>query len=424
MKNLILGSVLALSSSFVFAGELQDRAQVHQQVSDWFNQGNYSDLEKMYLHFRDDHVRTSGGTFALDEEFYSGLLNNLYGKTGIISPDDVIWRQDEISLKKWMAQFPKSPAPRIAYAELLHSHGWAYRGESTIDTVEEKNWAPFHQYIRSSRQYLNSIKSLSKKDPHWYVESLSIAIVENLSEAEYKTILDEAAAKYSYYYNIYYTAVQHYLPIWGGSFKELDDLANYAAQKTQSSDGDDMYARIYWSVEGKGANGQFKFRQDTFVDWERMKKGLDDIIIKYPSDWNITHYAYLACRANDQIKTAELFKKIPDYARENWPRPVTKENYYFCKFFSENRNDQYITFLDKNGNAVTPIAIKKYREYMDALDSLRKANQDEITEMSLNSLPVEERNKKAKEQSEYLQNQRNIFDKKYHEFVEAMIAGD
>jgi hypothetical protein len=218
MKNLILGSILALSTSSVFAGELQDRAQVQQQVSDWFNQGNYSDLEKMYRHFRDDHVRTSGGTFALDEEFYSSLFNNLYGKTGTLSPDDVIWRQDEISLKKWMAQFPTSPAPRIAYAELLRMHGWAYRGEDTSDKVKVKNLPPFHKYIRSSRQYLNSIKDLSKKDPHWYVESLLIAIVENLSENEYKTILDEAVEKYPYYYNIYYTAVQHYLPIWGGKF--------------------------------------------------------------------------------------------------------------------------------------------------------------------------------------------------------------
>jgi hypothetical protein len=185
-----------------------------------------------------------------------------------------------------------------------------------------------------------------------------------------------------------------------------------------------MYARIYWSIEAKGSNGQFKFPNETYVDWDRMKKGLDNIILKYPSDWNITHYAYLACRAKDQVKTAELFKNIPDYVRENWPRPVNDENYYFCKFFSENRNDKYFTFLNENGRAVTPVVIKKYKEFKANVDFYRKEQIDQLVKMNPNSLSVEEGKIKFKELAEYLQRLQNVSREKYKEYLDALASGD
>ncbi|AXI03936.1 hypothetical protein HYN46_14470 [Aquirhabdus parva] len=328
-------------------------------MEDLFIQGNYAELEKIYHHIKDNDVRTGSGINALDEEFYNGLWSNIYQ----VPPKFKVWDDDEKSLKKWMVQFPTSPAPRIAYAKLLLEHGWAYRGYATSDNVGKMDWKPFQQYALSSQQYLKSIKKLSASDPQWYVVSLQTALVTDKDEASYQSLLNEAATKFPEYYGIYYSALTHYLPMWGGSFDALDHLANFAAEKTKQKDGDELYARIYWGIEGEAANGRFNWVKDTKLDWARMKVGLNGIIAKYPSDWNINHYAYLACTAKDQPQTALLFKQINGYVKENWK---SRFSYGYCQAYASNTLEEYNKDLNANGMTLDPVARQKYHEYMAA----------------------------------------------------------
>ena len=69
-----------------------------------------------------------------------------------------------------------------------------------------------------------------------------------------------------------------------------------------------MYARIYWAAS------QYQYGprlfQDSLVDWERMKKGVDDVLAQYPDEWNLQNFAKFACLANDRDKTIELLDKV------------------------------------------------------------------------------------------------------------------
>ena len=69
-----------------------------------------------------------------------------------------------------------------------------------------------------------------------------------------------------------------------------------------------MYARIYWSAS------QTQYGRDLFTDsdviWEKMKKGIDDVLKRYPDQWNINNFALFACLANDKEKARELFNLI------------------------------------------------------------------------------------------------------------------
>jgi len=75
----------------------------------------------------------------------------------------------------------------------------------------------------------------------------------------------------------------------GGSVEKLESFANYAVQKTRSEDGNIAYARIYMHVYGD-YNDIFK---DTKVSWRKLKIGFDEMVKKYPDNWNFNYYAKL-----------------------------------------------------------------------------------------------------------------------------------
>jgi hypothetical protein len=50
----------------------------------------------------------------------------------------------------------------------------------------------------------------------------------------------------------------------------------------------------------------------TPADWKKMKAGFDDIVKRYPDDWNYNHYAWFACVARDAATTKQAFEKVGD----------------------------------------------------------------------------------------------------------------
>ncbi len=350
----------------VFAGEREDKLQTCTSINTLYKQGKYSELEKIYQQYRDNSSRTPSGVDRLSQEFYASFFWDLYKEDLMISPKSPIWNKHEKSLKKWGAEFPSSPAPRLLYAELLRQHGWAYRGGGYNDTVKTENWTPFYQYISRAKQSLSSTKLMSAQDPQWYVQALDIAKTGGWYNVTYDDLLVEATKKYPGYYPIYFTATQHYLPKWGGDTQALEKLASFAADKNKS-DGDALYARVYWVVKEDDID-VYDLSIKTFNNWDRIKKGFNDIIAKYPSEWNIAHAAYFACHAKDQAETAQLFKRIESYVKEDWDWSDRKDGYryYYCKAFAENKMDEYFQTLREDGGVGDPITKQKYHEYLDA----------------------------------------------------------
>ena len=55
---------------------------------------------------------------------------------------------------------------------------------------------------------------------------------------------------------------------------------------------------------------------------ERMKGGFDDLMARYPdSQWNLQHYAYFACRADDGKTFKELLPKLAVKLPYTMPAP-------------------------------------------------------------------------------------------------------
>lgn len=159
------------------------------------------------------------------------------------------------------------------------------------------------------------------------------------------------------------------MPKWSGSKKQIETAANYAVKRNTAASGQEMYARVYISIERDMDYRGKKLQQETLMNWPRMKQGLDTIITHYPSGENINRYAYLACQHNDQQQAAKLFTRIANYEKASWP--LDKDSYYYCKAFSENRSAENLRIVQTYGSA-DPIAQQKYIAYEAAYQAYRK----------------------------------------------------
>lgn len=164
---------------------------------------------------------------------------------------------------------------------------------------------------------------------------LTVAKAQSWSENEFYKLLDEALDKHPQFYEIYFRAIDYLQPKWHGSIQEIEEFANYALSKSNKYEDNGMYARIYWYVS------QAEYGHDLFtkskVKWEKMKLGINDVIAKYPDQWNINNFAVFSCLANDKKMTRKLMSMIEG-------RPIIsvwKDGRFFerCKEFGLKNNN-------------------------------------------------------------------------------------
>lgn len=54
-----------------------------------------------------------------------------------------------------------------------------------------------------------------------------------------------------------------------------------------------------------------------------MKRGIADVLKRYPDQWNINNFAHFACLAGDRDETAKLTARVTDSIPEAWANDAT-----------------------------------------------------------------------------------------------------
>jgi hypothetical protein len=54
-----------------------------------------------------------------------------------------------------------------------------------------------------------------------------------------------------------------------------------------------------------------------------MKRGIVDVLKRYPDQWNINNFAHFACLAGDRKETARLTALVTEPIREAWAKDAT-----------------------------------------------------------------------------------------------------
>jgi len=298
---IVILSAIAMQAT-AHAGELEDRSAIARQVSALFEAERFDELDRMAEEFRTRESRTSSGLWKLTM-YYMGLYVQRDGPL-----DEAYFDKVDQLFQKWAAQSPDSTVAHTGYAISLVNRAWFYRGDGWASDVPKDAWKPFHEFLEKARLYLMDHKQVSDKDPVWFDTMLVIATGENWPLDRFLALVEEASAKHPYFYRIYFKAIDYLLPKWHGDKAMIEEFANLAVEKTHEREGVGMYARIYWYAS------QFQFGTKLFTDsnvvWDRMAAGIDDVLTRYPDQWNINNFAHFACLARDREKAAELLARI------------------------------------------------------------------------------------------------------------------
>lgn len=309
-----------LSDQYSPRDEYAAREDIMAAVQDSLWNRRFEELEAMADAFRTQKVRTPSGRWRLSL-FYAGL-----SRFQESMPENA-----QSLVDAWIAAYPQSSAAHIGYAVMLLSEAWTLRGKGFASTVDDSAWEPFHATVEHARKYLMAHKALAAGDPHWYVAMAEIATIQGWPDAEFDALLREAFDREPSYTDTYFEATNRNLPKWGGNAEKVERFAREAVDRTKATEGFGLYARIYFSA-WNSQYGEDLF-EESAIDWTTMSKGIDDVLARYPSQWNINHFAYFACLAGDYGKALDLMERI-EY------QPMTHIwggwlSYFRCKWWAE-----------------------------------------------------------------------------------------
>lgn len=294
------------------------RMEIEREVSTALLNDDFAKLEALATEYGDPAARTPSGLYK-HSLFYGGVASVFdYARAN----DAVAWQQMDDRLEAWRDAYPASATARLARAQAHVARAWNYRGTCYAQCVDEAAWAPFREHIELARQALEEDKAIAATDPHWYHLMADVATAQQWDSERFSAFEAEALDHATGDYDTYFSLGQRHQPKWGGDAAGFEDYANRVVERTRATDGEGMYARLYWAMLGPETAGPYA------IDWTRMQRGIDDVLERYPDPWNLNHFAAIACRNGHLEIAAPLIGRLDPVIPDAW---ASREEYQACK---------------------------------------------------------------------------------------------
>lgn len=278
------------------------------QLTNWplnsYKNGNYAEVEKFSTYWsRPGCTMTDGRSrlTALEQAIISVAD----------SPKD--WSLPPYQAKQYRKAFPKSPIPPIVEAYYWTLYGWEARGTGYADTISPDGYKLFQQRLRNAERVLLEAKSYAAESPLWYSAMLHVLRGLENPTADPVQVFEEGIRRFPSYYPIYFEMTTSLLPWWSGNWDVIDQLAAIAVKQTSKEQGNSLYARIYWNLNGLIHGRPLSLFKDTKAKWPMMKLGFQDLVRLTPNSlWNRVNYLAFACVAGDRETFLQVRKTFPD----------------------------------------------------------------------------------------------------------------
>lgn len=280
---------------------------VRQESSDLFLSNDYKALDARMAQYVSQKTRTGSGRWA-SGFFLEGILDGV-GEPRNAYDDSIAWWDGlEKRVRGWAEDRPDSALARLTLAQVMVSRAWHIRGSGYASTVPASAWEPFREQLTRADRYLESQSSVASRYPEYYASKLFIAKALGHDRKTVDAIFDEGTRRFPGYYPLYFSMADYLLPKWHGDAKRIEAFARDAVARSRRTDGEGMYARIYWAA----AQSQFEdaLFQESSVHWKQMRSGFEDVIERYPDQWNLQNYAHFACQAGDVETLRKLLPRI------------------------------------------------------------------------------------------------------------------
>lgn len=294
--------------SFDESGGMVKQAVVH---------GDFQKLDDLFSRWSAGHDRLPRGRWKL-AWYRFGFEEALKDRSQ--------WDYALAMIQRWGRERPNSFAARYTEALYWYEYAWEARGSGYADTVPKEAWDVFGKRLQKSYVALRQIAKERTKSPAWYSLMIDIMISGNAPLAETRKVFEDGVRLFPQYHELYFAMARAYQPQWGGSVEAYEKFANEAALKTRDFEGDGMYARIYWLVDGCRCFIPFEPKQSPYPNWAKLKTGYEDLMRHYPhSMYNLNRFAAMACRANDGVLYRRLRAQVGIYADDDVFSPVKVE---------------------------------------------------------------------------------------------------
>ena len=320
---LLLCPALALAAAIPEATDNDGPAAIAQngrQLSVAWLTGRIDDLDETLQGWWKEKRRFKDGRFEM-QAYYEGLC-------AYFTVEQDKWDAYRDLAAMHRQAYPHSTAAALAKSIFWYQYAWNARGTGFADSVAPENSTLFHERLAKARGVLEESRSFAASNPLWYYHMMSIAIDEGWPDEKFDELYSEAIKRFPDFFVFYFAKTRHLLPKWGGDADRFDEFVNQTVEATRATDGESMYARLYWSYDGTQVHGNLF--DESRADWPRMKKGFEDLLSRYPdSKWNLNNFASFACRARDGVTFARLIEAIGPWVH---PR-AWRSNYSYdsCK---------------------------------------------------------------------------------------------
>ncbi len=279
---------------FIESAEQKKRNEVEEYAFNTFRSGNYKELESFLTDLKSNKRRTDSGRL-LQELFYQGVQESMWRLSYEENGMPTLYR----IITDWKTVYPRSPSASIAQATLF-----------LIEADMAQDKAQYFKKLDEGIIYLNENRWVAEQDPEWSLSALQ-AIARKGDMNTFIAVAAQASKAYPDYFANYEQVVSRL----AGTENPAEQIEAFAQVAASTPGGDMVYALVYWyALRVKYDNRLFA---ESRADWPRIKKGLDQLVQRYPSVWNNNIYARLSCLATDKDTGRPAMQAIQGQALEN-----------------------------------------------------------------------------------------------------------
>lgn len=310
------------------APEMAERGALKSQVRGLLKGREFARLEALAEELRTTSARTGSGVWKL-----TVLYAAIEEMAGIGRDDSDGWRKLTRLVRDWRDSAPKAPTPIVAEAIVLRQYAWAHRPrlivqEASLQSVGSR----FVASLTATRSFLERHRAVAGRDPHYHVVLAQLASALGEEPAEFLTVIEQGLAVAPDYYQLHFAGFDYFATSSTATLRDIEAFANLSIARTNRTDGLGLYARLYWHALSS-LDRRLAVKPD-LADRGKLRRGIDDVLARYPDSWNLNGLARLACLAGDREKTAELLARIPEGpVLKAWTSPRAFES---CRDWARN----------------------------------------------------------------------------------------
>ena len=145
--------------------------------------------------------------------------------------------------------------------------------------------------------------------PAWHELKIQAAGDAGQRRADIDRLFDAAIAREPGYQQVWYTRLNYLAPKWGGSTEAMVALVNRGRTANAPTEGSGMMARL---IQIASEIGDPEVADSPAIDWAAVKVSFDDVLKRYPDDWNAQWYFFEACMHADKPEARHLLAFVKE----------------------------------------------------------------------------------------------------------------